>query len=159
MSQGVQERKDNFSCLANYLNFSTSDISQDCVGLTNRLRKKIGDDLKDFILNAYNASAFSCEKIEEKLTLKKTSTSTSNVLKYEKICRNALKCFGCIKENLPNDDYEIAMLHAITSNLTIIEFRLWEYFQVSSRVKKLVNDANALRNKVFKDCKVKRKCL
>lgn len=76
-------------------------------------------------------------------------------------CENVGKCFSCIKEKLlkngDNDDFENSMLHVKAVNLTssVIEFRFWKYFQVTSRVEELLNDANALRNEAINDCKKK----
>lgn len=186
VSQGVQERKDNFSCLANYLQqqnvsdeyFTTvvSNISESCEELVSQLRLKIVDDMKDYYYISYNVSTSLCDEIDQNLKLMTESTNFESDLSLNGTnvedlsnfakgnCGKVTRCFRCIKENLQSatdvdtDIYEISMLHAMAVNFTIIEFRVWQYFQVSSKVKELVNDANAVRSKTVNDCKAVGKC-
>lgn len=77
-------------------------------------------------------------------------------------CENVSTCFSCIKEvsHQSDYDYESSMLHVMAANLTssVIEFRIWQYFGVNSKVEKLLNDANIVRDKVVVRCNGENKC-
>lgn len=70
-------------------------------------------------------------------------------------CKEILICLNCINENLENTNFESITLHAKLINITssVIEFRFWEYFTVTSRVRELLSDANTLKNEVDSECK------
>lgn len=157
------------TCLSNYLHQlgitddyfpKATEFSQNCSEIVNESKGKIMKHLRDGFYNAHNISTKLCDEISQN-----RSFENSHMHEREK-CKIFAQCFVCIKENLQSgtsDDYELTQLHAITLNFTIIDFRLWRYFKVTSRVEELLNDAKALKNtqlkKTVNDCKAKGKCI
>lgn len=131
----------------------SNNISSECEDLISNFTLKIFDDLQNSTFKSYDVTVSLCDEIKKKSTLENTQANEN--------CGKVTECFACIKENLQKntDDYEISMLHAMAVNSTIIDFRLWEYFKVSSKVEELVNDANVVKSTAIEDCTSKKICI
>lgn len=174
-SPGVSERKEHLRCLGNYLksqnvkiSIGNSNLTENCMEIVDQWKQKIMNDTENELYAAYNVSTFSNSSlVDESKKFTSDLQSTSDICMHVKEAKSPQKnleevaqCLACIKGNSQSatNDYKNAMLHAIAVNFTVIEFRLWEYFQVSSKVEKLLNDANALKLKTVNDCETMRKC-
>ena len=96
-----------------------------------------------------------CLGIEEGEKLQKDLSELYNIAK--KKCEAIGSCFNCVNEMLwtVSDDYEDSMLHTKATNLTasVIEFRFWDYFKITTRVEELANVSNAFYYEAVNGCK------
>lgn len=136
--------------------------------VTLNLCRRIFSDDKELQLcgaeaknNQSNSSsdAESCADIEEYFN--EASETLEEFYKQSKVnCQRQASCFDCIKESLGGSgDYETLALHAIAVNFTVIDFEVWNYFRISSRVHELVNEANRMLRIAVDDCWIKQECV
>lgn len=109
--------------------------------------------------SASDQSEKNCSHLRDEISsLKNNQEDLKEIFKATKEkCKSISLCYGCIKGKLltsSDDNYETSMLHVLAANLTstVIEFRFWEYFKVTSRVEELLNDAGAIRDEAIIQC-------
>lgn len=90
-------------------------------------------------------------------------------------CDDMSKCFDCVIEQLSEDptevsnspsktseqaasSYEDVRFHATAVNSTVIEFQIWKYFTLASRVEELSLEATKLEKLATHKCQMAGKC-
>ncbi|KAG5671097.1 hypothetical protein PVAND_001311 [Polypedilum vanderplanki] len=151
--------------------FETYNVTLDlCEDITNDKKQKLCDaEGRNNQSKSNNSSSSdvkeSCVDVKKHFKVDKTSQNETleDFYKQSKVnCERLNNCYDCIKASFVEDDknnYETTMLHAIAVNFTIIDFEVWNYFQISSRVHELVNEANQIVEKAINDCQIKQKCI
>jgi hypothetical protein len=137
--------------------------------VTQTLCKRIADDKErkpcdaEGRHNQSKSSKESCVDVKELLGADETIEREALVAVYKQSkfnCQHLNDCFGCIKASLrASDDYESTMRHAIAVNFTIIDFQVWNYFRISSRVHELVSEGNKLLRAAVEDCQIRQECV
>ena len=74
-------------------------------------------------------------------------------------CRKLSNCLNCMIVKLNKTNYEEIRFHSAAVNLTVIEYKVWEYFLISPRMNELISQGKEWENKAKSLCKKERKCL
>lgn len=96
---------------------------------------------------------FSVEQIS------KFDTSENLAKKFKEDCTSSDICIECVNQALTaNEDYQNTILHAKAVNLTIIDYEIWNYFKISTRVKELLEESYEMEDKALSDCFQSKNC-
>lgn len=106
-----------------------------------------------------NGTIKSCNNTE---LAKKFTARNGDLIKINELKENCEKmstCFTCITEKLSSTSYEEIRFHSAAVNLTVIEFKVWKYFSILSRVENLESQGKELEKASKKRCKNERQCV
>lgn len=159
-SIGFEERKELFSCLAEYLNSNSSESSDENLlllddstksSLTDRSCSKSISQLKETFWQNLNVRLlYSCN---DRKKLNKTKQPIDDGASSElKICHS------CMKHRLEKTNYEHTKLYTAAVNATIVEFKVWKYFSIFLEISKLIDETLSLELQSLEKCARKGKC-
>lgn len=150
-SPGVEESKETFICLVNYLEkhhikdeyFNEAKAykisNENCSDVVSRTIKTFGSDLNERL-------NFCDYNYDENILLKQTTSLDS-------VKQNQLtECYECVSKVLKNHKYNKIRLHAAAVSVTIINLKIWKYFTISSAVNELMNHSYTIENRYLSEC-------
>ena len=159
-SDGFDVRKETFGCLVEFLkgesvddeNFSVADSldlsSANCSEIVSKQNQSFYEDLTmrtHCFYPKYNLTDGECERANI------TNDSQRN-------CEDMARCLVCILRKLSLTDYEAKRFHASAVNVTVIEFKIWKYFSISTRVVELSMQVKESEEASLDECQEEESC-